>query len=188
MRKVIFQMMVSVDGFFEGPKKEIDWHVVDKEYNDYAAGFLNNVDLLLFGRVTYELMAGYWPSKDAVSNDPVIAERMNNLPKVVFSRTLKEAGWNNTRLVRDNPEEEVQKLKRERGMDIAVLGSSNLALSLVSHGLIDEYRIIINPVALGSGNSLFKGLGQRLGLRLKKIKEFKSGDVLLTYVPQKIGE
>ena len=183
MRKVIFQMMVSLDGYFEGPNKEIDWHVVDAEFNEYAVDLLNSADALLFGRVTYELMASYWPSPSATTDDPIIADKMNNLPKVVFSRTLDKVDWKNSRLVKENIAEEVSKLKQQPGKDLAVFGSSNLALTLVQHGLIDEYRIIVNPVVLGNGHPLFKGLKERLNLRLLKTKTFQSGNVMLFYQP-----
>jgi dihydrofolate reductase len=89
MRKIIFQVMVSLDGFFEGLNREIDWHNVDGEFNDYAIDLLNNVDTLLFGRVTYQLMAGYWPTTTAITNDPIVADKMNSLSKIVFSKTLQ---------------------------------------------------------------------------------------------------
>src|SRR6185295_1195127 len=115
MRKVIFQMMISLDGFFEGPNREIDWHNVDEEFNEYAIDLLDNVDVLLFGRVTYELMANYWPTLSATTDDPIVASKMNSLPKIVFSRTLEKADWNNTRLVKENIAEEVSKLKQQPG-------------------------------------------------------------------------
>jgi dihydrofolate reductase len=99
MRKVIFQMLTSLDGYFEGPNKEIDWHTVDVEFNEYASNFLDNIDILLFGRVTYELMANYWPTQEALTNDPIIAKKMNNIPKIVFSTTLSNVAWQNTQLV-----------------------------------------------------------------------------------------
>lgn len=183
MRKIIFQMMVSLDGYFEGPNHELDWHLVDGEFNDYAADLLDSVDTLLFGRVTYQLMAGYWPTPAAMTDDPVIAAKMNGLSKIVFSRTLTKADWNNTRLVRENAVEEISKLKRQPGRDMAIFGSSDLAVSLMPAGLIDEYRIFVNPVVLGSGKPLLKGLNARLDLKLARTKVFESGLVLLCYMP-----
>jgi len=183
MRKIIFQMMVSLDGYFEGPNKELDWHLVDDEFNDYASDLLSSVDTLLFGRVTYQLMASYWPTPTAKTNDPLIAEKMNNLPKIVFSKTLAKVEWNNTRLVKENAAEEISKLKRQPGKDMAIFGSSDLTVSLMSSGLIDEYRIFVNPVVLGSGKALLKGLKDRLYLNLVRTKIFKSGLVLLCYKP-----
>ena len=184
MRKVIFQMAVSLDGFFEGPGRGISWHgpVVDAEYNRYAEEFLNTIDTLLFGRVTYELMAGYWPSKDALKNDPVIAKKMNSLQKVVFSRTLKSVDWENSRLSVLGAADEVRKLKQQAGKDMAIFGSSDLCLELIENGLIDEYRIMVAPIVLGDGKRLFQGIKKDLKLKLLGTKTMKSGMVMLYYV------
>ncbi len=181
MRKVFVFNLVSLDGYFEGPKREIDWHNVDAEFNDYAVDMLNSVDTLIFGRVTYELMENYWPTPDAIKNDPIVAEKMNTLPKIVFSRTLDKVEWNNTRLVKDNVEEEIQNMKKQPGRDMAILGSGSIVSLLAQRGLIDEYRIMVNPVVLGHGKPLFKGIRDRLNLKLIKAKTFKSGNVLLYY-------
>ena len=175
--------MITLDGFFEGPNREIDWHTVDEEFNEYAIELLNSVDVLLFGRVTYELMASYWPTPSATTDDPIVADKMNNLPKIVFSKTLKKTEWKNTRLVKENIAEEITKLKYQPGKDLAMFGSSDLALSLIQMGLIDEYRIIVNPVVLGNGKSLFKGINEKLNLKLLKTKTFRSGNVVLYYQP-----
>jgi dihydrofolate reductase len=185
MRKLIFQMMITLDGYFEGPHREIDWHNVDAEFNDYAIDLLNNVDVLLFGRVTYQLMASYWPTSAAMANDPIVAEKMNSLSKIVFSKTLEKAEWNNTWLLRENVGEEITKLKKQQGKDIAIFGSSELALTLVRLGLIDEFRIFVNPVVLGSGKPVFKGIHDKLNLKLIESKTFRSGNVLLCYQPEK---
>jgi dihydrofolate reductase len=182
MRKIIFQNMISLDGYFEGPNKELDWHLVDGEFNDYAAELLDSVDTLLFGRVTYQLMAGYWPSEQALTDDPVIATKMNSLQKVIFSRTLAKADWNNTRLVKTDAVEEIRRLKQLPGKDMAIFGSSDLTVSLGT-GLVDEYRIFIAPIFLGSGKTLLHGLKQRLPMHLIRTKIFKSGLVLLCYKP-----
>lgn len=185
MRKLLFQMMVTLDGFFEGPNRGIDWHNVDDEFNEYAMDLLNNVDALLFGRVTYELMASYWPTASAVANDPIVAGKMNNLPKIVFSHTLERVEWNNTRLVKKNTADEISKLKRQPGKDLAIFGSSDLAVTLIPVDLIDEYRIIVNPVVLGNGKPLFKGIRSTLELKLLKTRTFRSGNVLLCYEPRR---
>ncbi len=188
MRKIIFQNMVSLDGYFEGPNKELDWHLVDGEFNDYAAELLDSVDTLLFGRVTYELMASYWPTAAAMTDDPVIAAKMNSLQKVVFSRSLDRAAWNNTRLAKGDAVAEIRRLKQLPEKDIAIFGSSDLTVSLmnsglVNSGLVDEYRIFVAPVFLGSGKTLLKGLRTRLNLHLTSSRVFKSGLVLLSYRP-----
>jgi dihydrofolate reductase len=181
MRKIIFQMMVSLDGYFEGGNKELDWHLVDEEFNEYASALLDSVDTILFGRVTYQLMASYWPTPIAKTNDPVIAEKMNNLQKVVFSKTLTKAEWNNTMLVKKNAVEEISKLKQQSGKNMVIFGSSDLTVNLTNSNLIDEYRIFVNPVVLGSGKPLLKGLKDRLSLNLIRTKIFKSGLVMLCY-------
>jgi dihydrofolate reductase len=181
MRKVFCFNMMTIDGFFEGPNREIDWHHVDGEFNEFAAHQLNEVDILLFGRVTYELMANYWPSESAVKNDPIIANKMNAIPKIVFSKTLKKVEWNNTRIVQENIAKEISKLKQQPGKDIAIFGSSNLAANLSPLDFVDEYRIMINPVILGKGHPLFNGIDNRLDLKLVKAKTFNSGNVLLYY-------
>lgn len=173
--------MVSLDGFFEGPDKELDWHIVDSEFNQYSREFLDSVDTLLFGRVTYELMAGYWPSEHAVKNDALIATPMNSLKKLVASRSLKQADWNNTEIIGSNVENEIRKLKQQPGKDIAIFGSSDLAVTLIKNGLIDEYRITVSPVVLGGGKRLFEGLNERLRLQLIDTKVFHSGNVVLYY-------
>ncbi len=173
--------MISVDGYFEGPNREIDWHNVDNEFNEYAIATLNSLDTLLFGRVTYQLMAGYWPSTEATKDDPIVAAKMNSLAKVVFSKTLASVEWNNSRLVKDNFAQEVARLKNMPGKDMAIFGSSDLALNLIDAGLIDEFRIMVNPIILGKGKSLFQGMNHRLKLKLIESRQFNSGNVLLIY-------
>jgi dihydrofolate reductase len=181
MRKLLFFMLISLDGFFEGPDRDINWHNVDAEFNEFALEQLNSVDMLLFGRVTYELMAGYWPSPAAVTDDPIVAGRMNSLPKIVFSKTLSGVDWQNTRLVRNDFVKEISNLKQQPGRDMIIFGSSDLAVTFIEHGLIDEYRIMVNPVVLGNGKALFKGLQNKLDLELLKTRVFASGNVLLYY-------
>ncbi|MBO9701807.1 MAG: dihydrofolate reductase [Sporocytophaga sp.] len=181
MRKLIFQMMISVDGLYEGPNKEIDWHNVDEEFNEYAIDLLNNLDILLFGRITFDLMASYWPTQEAIKDSPIVAERMNNLSKIVFSKKLKSANWQNTKVINENINELVMNLKKEQGKDMAIFGSSDLALTFIKHNLIDEYRIMVNPLVLGKGKRLFEGITEKLNLKLKSAKIFKSGNVMLCY-------
>ena len=185
MRKVILFMLTSLDGFFEGPDRDINWHNVDDEFNEFAVQQTGEFGALVFGRVTYELMASYWPTDSAKHDDPIIARLMNNMPKIVFSKTLGNAEWENTRLVKDNVEEEILKLKQQHGKDIAIFGSSDLAVTFIERGLIDEYRIMVNPVVLGDGKRLFKGIIGKLDLELIKTRTFKSGNVLLYYMSKK---
>lgn len=183
MRKVILFMMTSLDGYFEGPNRDIDWHNVDEEFNEFAIQQTGEFGALLFGRVTYELMTTYWPTEAAKRDDPVVAGLMNSLPKLVFSKTLQKVEWENTTLVKNNFAETVSKLKQEAGKDIAIFGSSDLTVTLMEQGLVDEYRIMINPIVLGNGKPLFKSIKHQTKLKLIKTKTFKSGNVLLYYKP-----
>ena len=183
MRKIFLFMVVSLDGYYEGPNGDISWHNVDDEFNEFAIQQTSEVDTLLFGRKTYELMASYWPTEAALKDDPIVAGLMNSLPKIVISTTLDSADWDNSRLVKENVAEEISKLKQQPGKEIAIFGSSDLAVSLAQMGLVDEYRIMINPVILEEGKSLFKGAREKLGLKLVKTRTFKSGNVLLYYQP-----
>lgn len=189
MRKIILFDMISLDGFFEGENHTLDWHNVDAEFNEFANAQLNSVDTLIFGRKTYDLMASYWPTAAGLADDAVIADLMNSKPKIVFSKTMEKAEWNNTLLIKDNIGAELEKLKQMPGKDLIVMGSANLASTLRQLDLIDEYRIIINPIVLGQGTPLFKPSTERLKLELIRTQIFKSGNVLLCYKPKrdKIG-
>jgi dihydrofolate reductase len=181
MRKVIVSNLVSLDGFFEGPNKELDWFVVEEEFFDFARNQLLEVDTILFGRVTYEMMAAYWPN--TTDNDPVITDKMNSLQKIVFSKTLPAVEWNNSILVGGNMEEEIKRLKQQPGKDMVIFGSGEIVSSLMRQGLIDEYRIILNPVILGNGNLLFRDLRDKLNLKLLKTRTLGSGVIILYYEP-----
>lgn len=139
---------------------------------------------LLFGRVTYELMVSYWPTPAARQNDPIVAERMNNLPKVVVSRTLDKASWSNTRLVKGDLPTEVRRLKQEPGEAIVILGSGSIVSQLAQAGLVDEFQVVVKPVALGEGRTMFEGIKQRLSVKLTKTRAFTNGNVLLCYEPR----
>jgi len=183
MRKVLFFMLTSLDGYFEGPNRDISWHNADNEFNEFAIKQTGEFGAFLFGRVTYELMASYWPTEVAKRDDPIVAGLMNSLPKIVFSKTLEKVDWENTRLVKENFVEVISMLKQEAGKDIAIFGSSDLTVTLMEHALVDEYRIMVNPVVLGNGKPLFKGIKNKINLKLIKTKTFKSGNVLLCYEP-----
>jgi dihydrofolate reductase len=177
MRKVIVSNLASLDSYFEGPNNELDWFVVDEEFFAYARGLLRTADTLLFGRATYEHMAGYWPSAPRDE----IADKMNHLAKVVFSMRSPTLNWNNSRFVSGDAVEEVARLKQEPGGNMVVFGSAALASSLLQAGLIDEYRVILQPVLLGSGKPLFPNVRERLRLRLLRTQSFGSGVVVLYY-------
>ena len=181
MRKVFLFNMITLDGFFEGPNQDISWHHTDEEFNEFAIEQLNEIGTLLFGRVTYQGMASYWPTESAIKDDPIVAGLMNSLPKLVFSKTLQKAEWNNSRLIKDNIAEEILKLKKQPGKEMAVFGSADLLSTLIELDLIDEHRIMVNPVVLGSGTPLFKDVKSRLNLKLIQSRTFASGNVLLYY-------
>ncbi len=183
LRKVIVFNMLSVDGYFEGLNRDINWHNVDGEFNNFSIEQLKTADTLLFGRVTYQLMASYWPTPDGLRDDPNVAGLMNQIPKFVFSKSLKSANWQNTTLVKGDAVEAVARLKELPGKDMFVFGSGELASFLAQHDLIDEYRLIISPIVLGKGNSMFKNLNERIQLKLIKTRVFISGNVLLYYQP-----
>lgn len=185
MAKLAAFLMVSVDGYYEGSKPwELEWHNVDEEFNDFAIAQLDASDTLIFGRLTYEGMAQYWPSQQAIEEDPEVASRMNKARKIVVSRTLNEPQpeWSNTRLLKSDAVQELARMKQNTARDLLVLGSSRLTASLMQADALDELRLIVNPVALGSGHSVLEGAG-KISLRLLSARTFKSGNVLLTYAP-----
>jgi len=156
MRKLLSFHVTSVDGYYEGPGQAFDWPVVDEEFNKFAMGQLEEADTLLFGRVTYQLMARYWPTPAAEQDDPAVTAKMNALDKIVVSRTLHTAGWAPTELIGDDAAGTVAKLKQQPGKTMMILGSSALTVSLIGMGLIDEVRVMVSPVVLGGGKSLFR--------------------------------
>ena len=185
MRKIFLFMMTSLDGYFEGPDHDLSWHNVDAEFNDFAQVQMKEADTILFGRRTYQLMESYWPTKSGREDDPEVAQLMNETSKVVVSSSFKNVTetkiWKHVRLINENVKEEIIKLKNEKGEDIILLASSNLCVSLLEWGLLDEIRIMINPILIGEGTVLFEGLKKKLELTLVKERKFQSGNVLLTY-------
>jgi dihydrofolate reductase len=183
VRSVIVSNLISLDGCMAGPKGEIDWFtgIADKEFEAYAVDLINSIDTMLFGRVTYELMAGYWPTATPEADDPRIIAAMNTTSKVVFSRTLRQVNWKNTRLVKGDASEEVSKLKAQPGSDIVIYGSGELVSALAAKGLIDDYRIFVAPIILGGGIPLFRDIGARIPLKLLEARRFDSGMVVLRY-------
>ncbi|MCX4583190.1 dihydrofolate reductase family protein [Streptomyces sp. NBC_01481] len=183
MRKIILMMSVSLDGFFEGPDREIDWHMVDDELHRHFNDQLRTMGAFLHGRFTYELMAEFWPTADAgPSTTAPMAEFAGiwrDMPKIVYSRTLKRADWNTT-IVRDVVVDEVMTLKSQPGGDLA-LGGADLAATFMEHDLIDEYRVYIHPVLIGRGRPLFPTSDARTTLRLAETRAFGNGVVLLRY-------
>ena len=184
MRKIIFMMSVSLDGFFEGPDRELDWHLVDEEVHTHFNTELAVAGAFLDGRVTYELMADYWPSADQDPQAPAPIREFANIwremPKIVYSRTLREAGWNTT-IVREIDAEQVARLKAEPGGDLMV-GGAVVGAEFRRLGLIDEYWIYLHPVLLGSGRPAFSNGQPFVGLTLAETRTFGNGVVRLRYL------
>jgi dihydrofolate reductase len=185
MSKLIVFNQVTLDGYFAGVNGDISWAhrpEKDEEMDSFVADNARSENVLVFGRITYQLMASYWPTPQASQGDPVVAERMNTAQKVVFSRTLAEASWSNTRLVKDGLAAEIRKLK-DSGKGLTLLGSGSLVSQLAQEGLIDEYQILLCPVVIGQGRTMFEGLQERMNLKLTTTRAFPKGNVLLSYEP-----
>jgi dihydrofolate reductase len=183
MRTVAAFILTSLDGFHEGPNAEFDWPIVDEEFKAFALRQLDEADVLGFGRATYEHMAAYWPSDQANTGDPAIASRMNGKPKLVFSTTLGHAHWAGTSIIGGDAGEQMRDIKTAGDGELLVIGSAHLTAGLAVAGVLDELRIMVCPVLLGQGRSLFEDLKERVALRLSDVRTFDSGNVLLTYQP-----
>jgi dihydrofolate reductase len=176
-------IITSLDGFYQGPNGELDWPMVDEEFDDFAVRQLDGADTLGFGRATYEQMAAHCPTDQAQANDPAITSRMNTKPKVVFSTGLGHAGWSNTTIITGDAVEQLERVTTAAGGELLVLGSAHLTTHFAVAGVLDELRIMVCPIALGQGRSLFEDLKGRIALRLAQVRQFDSGNVLLTYRP-----
>jgi len=183
MRKLTSFNFITLNGFFKDSNDDITWHKHGGEEAEFSAESLKSGNILLFGRATYQQMESFWPTQMAAENFPVVAEMMNKAEKIVFTKTLKKTGWNNTRILNENIVEEVKKLKQLPGKDLAILGSGSLITQFTDAGLIDEYQLMIDPVAIGSGTALFKNIKRDLNLKLTTTRIFKSGTILLYYQP-----
>lgn len=185
MRKLIVFNSVTMDGYFTARNGDMSWaHNDDPEWNAFVSENAKGGGTLVFGRITYEMMASFWPTPMAIEKFPAVAEGMNNLPKVVFSRTLKNASWKNTKLVKGDLAAEIRKMKKEPGKDMVILGSGSIVSQLAPEGLIDEYQVVVNPVVLGAGRTMFDGMKKKLSLKRTKSRTFGNGNVLLCYEPQ----
>ena len=183
MARVVVFNMQSIDGCFSSLNGDMSWaHAEDDEWQDFTRNNARGGGLLLFGRVTYDMMAAWWPSLAALDAFPVVAERMNGLPKVVFSRTMDRAEWSNTTLVKTDPAAEVRRLKKG-SRDMAVMGSGTIVSLLAEEGLVDEFQIVVIPLILGGGKSMFERVQAKHPLRLVGTRSFQNGNVLLRYEP-----
>lgn len=185
MRKLNVFNFITLDGYYKGPNEDTSWHKHGEEEAKYSEESLKEDNTLLFGRVTYEMMAGFWPSPAALQSFPAVAKGMNKAEKIVFSKTLKKAEWKNTKLISTNMLEEIKKMKQTPGKNMTLLGSGSILTQFADTNLIDEYQVMIDPIAIGKGTSIFKGLKHHLDLKLIKTRTFKSGVILLCYQPVK---
>ena len=177
---------ISLDGYFTDAKNDMGFarnKIGDLEWDTFVEGNAGGGGTMVFGRVTYEMMASFWPTPLAAETMPKIARRMNSAEKVVFSRKLKEAQWQNTRLVKTDPAGEIRRLKQEAGEGMVIFGSGSIVNLLAKEGLVDEFQFVLDPVALGAGRTMFEGLPTKLDFTLKVARTFKNGNVLLSYEP-----
>jgi dihydrofolate reductase len=182
MRKVNVFDNVSLDGFFTDAKGDMSWaHKQDEEWNAFASANASGNGELLFGRVTYDMMAAFWPTPQAAKMLPKVAAGMNAMRKTVFSRTLDTVAWQNTVLLKGNLVTEVRRLKQQPGPDIVILGSGSIVSQLTQARLIDEYQLVLNPIVVGRGRSLFETVVDTLNLTLTKTQSFRNGNVVLWY-------
>ena len=184
MPKLVVYNAMSLDGYFTDAKGDMSWaHKQDPEWQAFVKENASGGGQLLFGRITYQLMAGFWSTPQAMQSNPVVAERLNALPKFVCSTTLEQANWNNTTLLKGDLIAEVRKLKQQPRADIVVMGSGSVVAQLAEAGLIDEYQIVLNPLVVGQGRTLFEGVQRKLPMRLAKSRPFANGNVVLFYEP-----
>jgi len=184
MRKLTVFNQVSLDGYFTDAHGDMSWaHRSDPEWDAFTQSNATGGGTLLFGRITYEQMASFWPTPQAKKMMPVVADAMNKLPKVVFSRTLNEAAWANTALVKTDLLEAVRGLKRTAGADLVIMGSGTIVSQLAQAGLVDVFQVVLNPIVLGQGRTMFEGVDHRLSLKLTDTRRFTNGNVVLSYEP-----
>ena len=185
MRNVILLEHTSLDGYLAGANGDMDWIHVDDEVWDCVHPVIDSADAVIWGRVTYQMMEGYWPTAadqpGASRHDIHHGMWLKNATKIVFSNSMTASSWANTRIVKGDPSDVVASLKRERGKNILLIGSASLARNFIQLGLIDEYRLTVNPVVLGAGTPLFPSVGSKAGLTLADVKALRSGVVALHY-------
>ncbi len=188
MRKIIVFNLVSLDGYFSRINGDLDWHNVDDEFNQFAVRETQKFGKILFGRITYKIFEDFWPKAltdpKMSEADHKIAKIIDDIEKIVFSKTLKNVSWKNTKLFHEIDSREIKKLKQTRGRDMVIFGSGTIVQALTNFGLIDEYWLLVNPIVLGRGKQLFPHMKDILKIKLLKTKTFKNGNVLLCYSPR----
>jgi dihydrofolate reductase len=185
MRRLMVFENVTLDGYFTDAKGDMSWahRGGDPEWDAFTTENAKGGGEMLFGRVTYDLMKSYWPTPAAAKDNPVVAEQMNSLPKVVFSRSMDKASWSNTKIVKGDIAAEVRKMKNAAGRDMVLMGSGTIVSQLAPEGVIDEYQVVVHPLVLGKGRTLFEGIKETLALKVTKTRAFRNGNVLLSYEP-----
>jgi dihydrofolate reductase len=184
MRKLICYESISLDGYFVDAGGDMSWaHKKDEEWNAFVASNASGGGALVFGRKTYDLMAGYWPTPMAKQNSPHLADQMNSMKKIVFSKSMSKADWNNTTVLKGDLATEVRNLKKQDGEGMCILGSGTIVAQLAQENLIDEYQIALSAVILGKGRTLFEGVQRKLNLKLTNSRTFRNGNVFLSYEP-----
>lgn len=181
MRKITVFNFLSLNGFYKGPYNDISWHRHGDEENVFSEEMLALEHILLFGRHTYEMMAGYWSSEHALANDPIVAEKMNSAEKWLVSKSIQNPEWYNTQTLQNDFIEDIKLRKSKPGKNITILGSGSIVTQLANAGLIDHFEIMIDPIAIGEGASFLQHLNQPLELQLSHTRVFNSGTVLLSY-------
>lgn len=191
LRNIIVSMRVTLDGFIAGPQGEMEWmeEFFDEALATYESELQKRVDTTLFGRVTYQGFASYWPqvALDPASPQGLVeyAHQLNAMRKIVFSRTLSHVEWNNSTLVEEIVPEDITKMKQEPGRDMVIYGSASIVRTLTNLGLIDTYQLLVYPVVLGSGKPLFQDILHTVNLKLVSTRTHPSGVVILSYQPRK---
>ena len=184
MGRLIVFNSISLDGYFTDANNDMSWaHKNDPEWNDFTAENAQGGGTLLLGRVTYDLLKSFWTTEKARQMMPEVAEGMNKIQKVVFSRTMENSDWNNTKVLKGNLIEEVKKMRGESGNSMVILGSGSIVSQLSEHRLIDEYQCVIVPIVLGKGRTMFEGMSEKLNLNRRDVRAFKNGNVVLSYQP-----
>ena len=185
MRKIVLFMHTSLDGFVAGPNGEMDWINVDDDMFEYAGKQTDEADIALYGRVTYQMMESYWPTAgdqpNATKHDKQHSSWYNKVAKVVLSKTMQGVNLANVNIISNNVPNEIIKLKQATGKNILIFGSPTAAHSLMAENLIDDYWLFVNPILLGEGIPMFKGIRDRTKLKLVATNTFSSGVVCLNY-------
>jgi dihydrofolate reductase len=183
MKEISAFVFITLDGYYKGPDEDISWHKHGMEESEFSAENLKTGNILLFGRKTYEMMASFWPTQAAMDMYPVVAKGMNAAEKIVISRTLQTPSWGPVKIIGENVIDEMRSIKKSSARNMTLLGSGDILRQFATAGLIDKYQIMVDPVAIGKGESIFKGIDPALSLKLTGTRTFRDGCVLMEYVP-----